>query len=222
MSGTESLEELATATRSEAEDASDLTESPTAPRDPLPPRSPERYEIVGEHARGGLGRVLLARDREMGRTVAVKELLDDRRGEARFVREAMITAYLDHPGIVPVYEVGRWPDGKPFYAMKMVSGKRLKDLIADTSSLEDRLALVSNVRAVADAVAYAHSRGIIHRDLKPSNVVVGEYGETIVVDWGLMEAWSEPPRTCPQSRPPESRSTSEPTCMRWARCCITR
>lgn len=165
---------------------SDLPESSASTRDPLPPRSPERYEILGEHARGGLGRILLARDLEMGRTVAVKELLDERgRGEARFVREAMITAFLDHPGIVPVYEVGRWPSGKPYYAMKLVSGQRLKDRIAETETIEERLALVSQVLGVADAIAYAHSRDIIHRDIKPSNVVVGEYGETIVVDWGL-------------------------------------
>ena len=157
-----------------------------ASRDPLPIRSDDRYEILGEHARGGLGRILLARDREVGRVVAIKELLRNRRrGEARFVREAIVTAHLDHPSIVPVYEVGRWPSGEPFYSMKLVSGRPLKELIGDAETIDDRLALIPNILAVADAAAYAHSRGIIHRDLKPPNIIVGDFGETIVIDWGL-------------------------------------
>ena len=157
-----------------------------ASRDPLPIRSDDRYEILGEHARGGLGRILLARDREVGRIVAIKELLRNRRrGEARFVREAIVTAHLDHPSIVPVYEVGRWPSGEPFYSMKLVSGRPLKELIGDAATIDERLALIPNILAIADAAAYAHSRGIIHRDLKPPNIIVGDFGETIVIDWGL-------------------------------------
>jgi eukaryotic-like serine/threonine-protein kinase len=147
---------------------------------------PERYEQVSEHARGGLGRVLRAVDRRLGRTVAVKELLrHDPSNEARFLREAMITARLEHPGIVPVHEAGRWPNGDPYYVMKLVEGRTLKELIVECVTLRDRLGLVPHVIAVADAVGYAHSEGVIHRDLKPSNVVVGAFGETIVVDWGL-------------------------------------
>jgi serine/threonine protein kinase len=127
-----------------------------------------------------------ARDRELGRRVAIKELL--RRSDAaelRFFREAMITARLEHPGIVPVHEAGRWPDGTPFYAMKLVAGRPLTSLVEDAKTLEQRLSLVPHVIAVADAVAYAHSQGIIHRDLKPANIIVGEFGETVVIDWGL-------------------------------------
>jgi WD40 repeat protein len=147
---------------------------------------PERYEQVSEHARGGLGRVVRALDRRLGRTVAVKELLrHDPSNEARFMREAMITARLEHPGIVPVHEAGRWPNGDPYYVMKLVEGRTLKELIGEGAGLRDRLGLLPHVIAVADAVGYAHSEGVIHRDLKPSNVIVGAFGETIVVDWGL-------------------------------------
>ncbi|MGE3542864.1 MAG: WD40 repeat domain-containing serine/threonine protein kinase, partial [Kofleriaceae bacterium] len=147
---------------------------------------PERYEQVAEHARGGLGRVVRAVDRRLGRTVAVKELLRRTDStETRFMREALITARLEHPGIVPVHEAGRWPNGDPYYVMKLVEGRTLKELIAERTSLRERSALLPHVIAVADAVGYAHSEGVIHRDLKPSNVIVGAFGETIVVDWGL-------------------------------------
>jgi WD40 repeat protein len=153
---------------------------------PMQLRDPQRYELLGEHGRGGLGRVSRAHDRELGRDVAIKELLS--RGnvnEARFLREVMITARLEHPGIVPVHEAGRWPDGTPFYAMKLVSGRPLRDLIAERKTVEDCIGLLHHVITVADAIAYAHGRNIIHRDLKPANVIVGDFGETIVIDWGL-------------------------------------
>jgi serine/threonine protein kinase len=154
--------------------------------DQLAADDPERYEQVNEHARGGLGRVVRAVDRRLGRTVAVKELLrHDPSNEARFLREAMITARLEHPGIVPVHEAGRWPNGDPYYVMKLVEGRTLKELIGEGQTLRERLGLLPHVIAVADAVGYAHSEGVIHRDLKPSNVIVGSFGETIVVDWGL-------------------------------------
>lgn len=146
----------------------------------------ERYEILGEHGRGGLGRVSRARDRELGRDVAIKELIA--RGEvseARFRREALITARLEHPGIVPLYEAGQWADGTPYYAMKLVAGRPLRALIAERETVAARLELLHHVIAVADAIAYAHGRGVIHRDLKPANVIVGEFGETVVIDWGL-------------------------------------
>ncbi|HEV7555992.1 MAG TPA: serine/threonine-protein kinase, partial [Kofleriaceae bacterium] len=153
---------------------------------PLQTRDPERYEILGEHGRGGLGRVFRARDKELGRDIAVKELLE--RGstsEVRFLREALITARLEHPGIVPVHEAGRWPDGTPFYAMKLVAGRPLRDLIAERNTVDERIGLLHHVIAVTDAIAYAHGKRIIHRDLKPANVIVGEFGETVVIDWGL-------------------------------------
>src|SRR5687767_13331697 len=159
----------------------------------LPPRRRERYTVIAEHARGGIGRILRARDEELGRVLAVKELLAPYpEAEARFVREALITARLEHPGIVPVHEAGRWESGEPFYAMKMVSGRTLKELVEEKKSLADRLSLLPHLIDVAEAIAYAHDRGVIHRDLKPANVIAGEFGETIVIDWGLAKAIGEP------------------------------
>ena len=130
--------------------------------------------------------------RELGRDVAVKELLvRGNTSELRFVREALVTARLEHPGIVPVHEAGRWSDGTPYYTMKLVGGRSFHDRIAEQRTLVDRLALLPNVISVADAIAYAHERGVIHRDLKPSNVMVGDFGETIVIDWGLAKVLDE-------------------------------
>jgi WD40 repeat protein len=158
-------------------------------RGALPVRDRGRYAVIAEHGRGGIGRVLRATDRELGRDVAVKELLvRSPSSEARFAREAMITARLEHPNIVPVHEAGRWDDGTPFYAMKLVAGRPLKALIEEAKTYPARLALLGHVLAVADAIAYAHDRGVLHRDLKPSNIIVGDYGETIVIDWGLAKA----------------------------------
>jgi hypothetical protein len=188
----------ATLTASPSADAATRTSEPLAPANPgnttAEPRSlgpsqlrdPERYQLIGEHGRGGLGRVSRAHDRELGRDVAIKELIS--RGhvsEVRFLREALITARLEHPGIVPVHEAGRWPDGTPFYAMKLVAGRPLRDLIAERTTVEQRIGLLHHVIVVADAIAYAHGRNIIHRDLKPANIIVGDFGETIVIDWGL-------------------------------------
>src|SRR6266852_4060272 len=145
--------------------------------------APGTYTIAGEVARGALGRILKAYDRRLGRHVAVKELLHSGPELAgRFLREAMITAHLQHPSIVPIYEAGYWTSGAPFYAMKLVSGRSLQEVIEQATTLADRLALLPNMIAVAEAIAYAHSEGIIHRDLKPANVVV---------DWGLAKSLSE-------------------------------
>jgi WD40 repeat protein/tRNA A-37 threonylcarbamoyl transferase component Bud32 len=160
----------------------------------LGPVERERYVVAGEFARGGLGRIMRARDVRLDRAVALKELLHtDTSAEARFAAEALITARLQHPAIVPIYEAGRWPSGEPFYAMKLVSGRSLADLIAHTPTLEERLGLLPHLLAVAEAVAYAHGERIIHRDLKPANVLVGEFGETVVIDWGLAKDLSLDP-----------------------------
>ena len=144
------------------------------------------YELHGEVAQGGIGRVLRAQDRRLGRPVALKHLLDPRAdAEKRFVREALVTARLQHPAIVPIYEAGRWPNGEPFYAMKLVSGRSLEDMIAEQRTVESRLGLLRHVLAAADAVAYAHAQRVIHRDIKPANVLCGDFGETVVIDWGL-------------------------------------
>jgi WD40 repeat protein len=145
-----------------------------------------QYARGEEIARGGMGRIIEATDRRLERTVAIKVLADDcAHLEARFLREARITARLQHPAIVPIYEAGRWPSGEPFYAMKLVAGRTLKEAISDAETLNERLSLLPALITVAEAIAYAHSHGVIHRDIKPSNVVLGEFGETVVIDWGL-------------------------------------
>jgi tetratricopeptide (TPR) repeat protein len=147
---------------------------------------PRHYIIDREIARGGMGRIMVGRDRRVGRPVAIKELLshsDDLR--ARFEREARITARLQHPAIVNLLEAGAWPGGEPFYVMKLVTGESLDKAIARSTTHESRMALLPNVLATVDALAYAHNMRIIHRDLKPANVLVGEFGETVVIDWGL-------------------------------------
>ncbi|MET0342412.1 MAG: protein kinase [Polyangiales bacterium] len=167
-----------------------------AAREADSPREPEhpRYQVGAEHARGGMGRILRATDTYLARPVAIKELLSHgREAEARFEREARLTARLQHPSIVPVYDAGRWrATGRPFYAMKLVGGAPLSALVASAAGLPARLALLPHVLAAADAVAYAHHQGVIHRDLKAANVLVGEYGETLVVDWGLAKQLDAP------------------------------
>ena len=158
------------------------------------------YTTRKEVGRGGMGRVVAATDNRHGRPVALKELITaNRASRARFEREAFITARLQHPGIVPIYEAGTWPDGSPFYAMRLVEGRPLDQVVGDTRA-EQRLALLPNVIAVADAVAYAHSKRIIHRDLKPANILVGAYGETVVIDWGLAKHLGKDE----SDRPPDS------------------
>ncbi|MEO8551710.1 MAG: serine/threonine-protein kinase, partial [Kofleriaceae bacterium] len=180
-----------------------VTETPVlaaggAPSRPaaLPIIEREVGERGAEIARGGMGQITEARDARLGRTVALKEIRDPNPALARrFEREALISATLEHPAIVAVYEAGRWPSGEPFYAMKRVIGRPLDQVIAGCATLSDRLALIPNVLAVFDALAYAHGKGIIHRDLKPANVLVGAYGETVVIDWGLAKNLSEADET---------------------------
>lgn len=148
--------------------------------------SPEHYEVIGELARGGIGVIRRAHDHRTGRDVAIKELLvPSRRAQLRFEREARITAQLQHPSIVPVYEVGHWPDGSLFYAMKIVAGRPLDEVVSEALDADARLALVPRILPAVEAIAYAHEHGVIHRDLKPANILLGKYGETVVIDWGL-------------------------------------
>jgi tetratricopeptide (TPR) repeat protein/tRNA A-37 threonylcarbamoyl transferase component Bud32 len=161
------------------------------------PGARARYTLTRLHAQGGIGRVWLAHDEDLGRNVALKELRPDRgdspTAAARFLEEAQITGQLEHPGIVPVYELVRPSDGRPCYAMRFVGGRTLADAIADYHRRREAgqagpLALRELLGAfvgVCNAVAYAHSRGVLHRDLKPQNVALGDYGEVLVLDWGL-------------------------------------
>jgi hypothetical protein len=169
----------------------------------LPMVDPIVFSARSELASGGMGRITRAFDRRLGREVAVKEVLDhDLR--ARFEREVRITARLQHPAIVPIYEAGAFPDGTSFYAMRLVSGRTLQEAVTAATTLPERLALLPHVRAVTDAVAYAHARGVIHRDLKPGNVLVGDFGETVVIDWGLAKESAEddgPARGAPSLAP---------------------
>lgn len=146
----------------------------------------DRYQLKEVVGQGGLGRVVLAHDRELDRPVAIKELLRRTPSNVqRFRREALVTARLQHPAIVPVHDAGRWPNGAPYYAMKLVEGEDLSARIAAAAGLPERLALLPKLVTVCEAMAYAHAQRIIHRDLKPSNVVIGEFGEAMIVDWGL-------------------------------------
>jgi tetratricopeptide (TPR) repeat protein/tRNA A-37 threonylcarbamoyl transferase component Bud32 len=166
--------------------------------------SVERYEVIREHARGGLGVISLARDREIHRDVAVKEIrhdyADDPDAQARFLREAEVTGRLEHPGIVPVYGIGYHDDGRPYYIMRFIRGETLKAAIArlhkagdkEVAGAEGRGDLHSLIGRFIDAchaVAYAHHRKILHRDLKPVNIMLGPFGETLVVDWGLAKSF---------------------------------
>ncbi len=150
-----------------------------------PDFSSTKYTFVKELARGGMGTVYLAEDRELNRLIAVKvlntpDVTDDLR--QRMIREAQIIAGLEHPGIVPVHDVGTLPDGRIFYAMKFVRGSRLDEYAAQGASLRDRL---RKFQAVCEAVAFAHAHGVIHRDLKPQNIMIGSFGEVLVLDWGV-------------------------------------
>jgi serine/threonine protein kinase len=152
-----------------------------------------RYVLDREIGHGGMGRVFSGRDLRLGRTVAIKMLrTQDAALAARFEREVKLAARLQHPGVVPVYDAGFWPSGEPFLVMKLVLGQSLARVIRDADTRADRLALLPQVIAAADAVAYAHDQGIVHRDLKPSNILVGAFGETVVVDWGLAKELRTP------------------------------
>jgi tetratricopeptide (TPR) repeat protein/tRNA A-37 threonylcarbamoyl transferase component Bud32 len=169
------------------------------------PDTRERYTLTRLHAQGGLGQVWLAVDGDLNRQVALKELRSERGSDptlaARFLDEAKVTGQLEHPGIVPVYELARRPgDGRPYYTMRFIRGRTLAEAARDYHRTReagqagplDLAALLNAFVAVCNAVAYAHSRGVIHRDLKPQNVVLGDFGEVILLDWGLAKLVGRP------------------------------
>jgi serine/threonine protein kinase len=159
-----------------------------------------RFRILREHARGGLGAVFVAMDEELHREVALKEIHEKyahhAESQSRFLLEAEVTGGLEHPGVVPVYGLGRYPDGRPFYAMRFIRGDSLREAIERFYAADDgtrdpgerSLAfreLLGHFVAACNALAYAHARSVLHRDVKPHNIMLGKYGETLVVDWGL-------------------------------------
>ena len=151
------------------------------------PELDSRYEITGVAGYGGMGTVYVARDQVLDRDVAVKVLaVADQQGlrAARLRREAHILARLDHPGIVPVHDAGTLEDGRAFYVMKLVKGRRLDELIRGGLPLANRLNVFGRI---LDAVAFAHAHGVVHRDLKPDNVMTGAFGEVYVMDWGVAQ-----------------------------------
>lgn len=179
----------------------------------LPPtEAGARYRILRPHARGGLGEVYVAEDAEIGRQVALKEIQERHSrnpvSRTRFTVEGEITGQLEHPGIVPVYGMGHYADGRPYYAMRFIRGDNLHSAIkrfhrpgaASTAAYEslDFRQLLRRFVDVCNAIGYAHSRGVLHRDLKPGNIMLGQYGETLVVDWGLAKVTGKaevPPST---------------------------
>jgi serine/threonine-protein kinase len=187
--------------------------------------SPARYQRIRLHASGGLGQVYVARDQELGREVALKEIQDrhahDPLCRARFVIEAEVTGGLEHPGIVPVYSLGHDPDGRSYYAMRFIRGESLKEAIeqfhnaaAKRDQSERTLQfreLLGRFVDVCNAIAYAHSRGVLHRDLKPGNIMLGKYGETLVVDWGLAKALNECELGEEPLRPPSGEGSAGST-----------
>ena len=182
-----------------------------------------RYVLTAEHARGGMGAVWRASDRKLGREVAVKQLNDalSLRGDyrRRFLTEARVTARLEHPGIVPVYDLSGPGEEHDYYAMKLVRGETLAAAIdayhrLDRTANERPLAkrrLVDAFLTVCRTMEYAHARGVIHRDLKPQNIVLGNYGETIVLDWGLAKDLSDPHFRAPETAAPAAAAASDVT-----------
>lgn len=144
-----------------------------------------KYRLIRELGHGGMGSVYLAEDADLEREVAIKVLsatAHDNELARRMVREAQIIARLEHPGIVPVHDVGALADGRVYYAMKLVRGERLDEYAANVTSIKDRL---RKFQAACDAVSFAHAHGVIHRDLKPQNIMIGAFGEVLVLDWGV-------------------------------------
>ena len=155
----------------------------------------DRYQLSGEIARGGMGAVLRGRDVDLGRDLAVKVLLEKYANRPdvarRFIEEAQIGGQLQHPGVVPVYDIGRFGD-RPFFTMKLVKGQTLSAILGErTDPAADRPRLLGIALQVAQAIAYAHAKGVIHRDLKPANIMVGAFGEVQVMDWGLAKVLAE-------------------------------
>jgi serine/threonine-protein kinase len=179
----------------EAQGESSLVVKPKSDAMPAPELAGDRYQLSGEIARGGMGVVLRGRDVDLGRDLAVKVLLEKHAHRPamarRFVEEAQIGGQLQHPGVVPVYDIGRFGE-RPFFTMKLVKGKTLQALLSERTDLTaDRPRFLDIALKMAQTLAYAHAKGVIHRDLKPANIMVGSFGEVQVMDWGLAKVLAE-------------------------------
>jgi tetratricopeptide (TPR) repeat protein len=175
-----------------------------------------RYRVVGEIGRGGVGVVFRGHDQELERDVAIKVLRPEHKEHeglaARFVAEAKITGRLEHPGTVPVHEIGRTADGRPWFAMKLIQGQTLASLLAQRANpASDRARFVAIFEQVCQTVAHAHARGVIHRDLKPANVLVGAFAEVQVADWGLAKVLGAPPEETLVPGPHPASGTRSPS-----------
>jgi serine/threonine protein kinase len=169
-----------------------------------PDLSGTRYRLLERVARGGMGVVYTAQDETLQRRVALKILdIPGSHGDLanRLIREARVLAALEHPGIVPVHDVGTLADGRVFYTMKFIEGQRLDEFIATIKSVPDRLRLFLRI---CEAVGFAHARSVIHRDLKPANVMVGPFGEVLVMDWGLAKILRGTDSAAPQEPDPQA------------------
>ncbi|MBI4604197.1 MAG: serine/threonine protein kinase, partial [Planctomycetes bacterium] len=183
--------------------------------EPLPAQElssgPERYVLEREIGRGGMGRVLLAYDRDLRRRVAMKVLRDGAGSPlraSRFLEEAQATSQLEHPNIAPVYDVGIDPSGAPFFTMKWVRGRDLEEVLRSGAGDASAIRLVQILQQAAMGVDFAHSRGVVHRDLKPQNVMVGDYGEVHVVDWGLAKVLRRAEAAAERAEGPERGGTA--------------
>ncbi|MGE3851479.1 MAG: serine/threonine-protein kinase [Planctomycetota bacterium] len=158
--------------------------------------SNDRYRVINEVARGGAGAVMRAHDQRLGRDVAMKVLSGQHRSGTmalRFLDEVRIAGQLQHPGVVPIYDQGTRLDGRPFFTMKLVEGKTLSALLKERPNpAADRHRFLRIFEQVCQTIAYAHSRGVVHRDLKPANIMIGQFGEVLVLDWGLARVLREP------------------------------
>ncbi len=169
-----------------------------------------RYRLLERVARGGMGVVYAAKDEKLERRVALK-VLDVPGADSdlanRIIREARVLARLEHPGIVPVHDVGTLADGRVFYTMKFVEGQRLDRFIETVESVQDRLRLFLRI---CEAVAFAHARGVLHRDLKPANIMVGPFGEVLVMDWGLAKILRRKAQPADHAADPEATILEKP------------
>jgi serine/threonine-protein kinase len=172
-----------------------------------------KYGLLEEIGRGGMGTIYLAEDRVLGRRVALKVVSTgaaDPGAAARMLREARVIARLEHPGIVPVHDAGTLPDGRMFYAMKRVDGRRLDEVAGGNGALPERLRIFQKI---CEAVAFAHAHGVIHRDLKPENVMVGPFGEVLVMDWGVAKVLEEAGGTPAVASAAQAGATAEGTVL---------